>query len=108
MEIEKIIDGLEMLDFFNQRLGRELWQIKPKEVQDMDIENADRILREAIQVLKESTPVVHAKWVVVRRYCDEYGFLNEIFRCSNCEIPRDRKFSFCPSCGAKMEVINND
>lgn len=61
MEIEKIIDGLEMLDFFNQRAGRELWQIKPKEVQDRDIENADRILREAIQALKESNPVVHCK-----------------------------------------------
>ena len=55
------------------------------------------------ETLAEFQPVIHAKWVRVRIYCDEYGCINEIFRCSNCKIPRDRKFSFCPSCGAKMD-----
>ena len=50
----------------------------------------------------EFQPVVHAKWVLVRKYRDEDGYINEIFRCSNCEIPRDEEFSYCPSCGAKM------
>lgn len=37
--IEKAIDILEKWEFFyGQRAGRELWSIKPKEVQDEDIE----------------------------------------------------------------------
>lgn len=49
---ENIIDKLEMLRFFNQRAGRELWADKKKEVQDKDIENADRILNNAIDLIK--------------------------------------------------------
>ena len=45
------IDGLERLLFFNQRAGRELWHDKPKEVQDADIESAERILKYAIAEL---------------------------------------------------------
>lgn len=51
---ENIIDGLEMLCFFNQRAGRELWFDKPKDVQEKDIENAERILQSAInEILRE-------------------------------------------------------
>ena len=64
-------------------------------------DEAENLLKN--ETLAEFQPVVHAKWVRVRIYCDEYGCINEIFRCSNCKIPRDRKFSFCPSCGAKMD-----
>lgn len=64
-------------------------------------DEAEKLLKS--ETLAEFQPVVHAKWVRVRIYCDEYGCINEIFRCSNCKIPRDRKFSFCPSCGAKMD-----
>lgn len=64
-------------------------------------DEAENLLKN--ETLAEFQPVVHAKWVRVRIYCDEYGCINEIFRCSNCEIPRDEKFSFCPSCGAKMD-----
>lgn len=49
---ENIIDKLEMLRFFNQRAGRELWADKKKEAQDKDIENADRILNNAIDLIK--------------------------------------------------------
>lgn len=63
-------------------------------------DEAEKLLNN--ETLAEFQPVVHAKWVLVRKYRDEDGYINEIFRCSNCEIPRDRKFSFCPSCGAKM------
>ena len=55
------------------------------------------------ETLAEFQPVIHAKWVRVRKYRDEDGYINEIFRCSNCEIPRDEEFSYCPSCGAKMD-----
>ena len=64
-------------------------------------DEAEKLLKS--ETLAEFQPVIHAKWVRVRIYCDEYGCINEIFRCSNCKIPRDRKFSFCPSCGAKMD-----
>lgn len=54
MTITEIIDKLHMLQFFNQRAGRELWQSKPKEVQDKDVENADKYLSEAIKALEEN------------------------------------------------------
>ena len=50
---EKVIDGLEMLRFFNQRAGRELWIDKPYDVQEQDISNADMIYVSAITLLKE-------------------------------------------------------
>lgn len=52
-DLEKTIDGLEMLLFFNQRAGRELWGDKPKEMQDKDIENAEKIYSDALEILKE-------------------------------------------------------
>ena len=63
-------------------------------------DEAEKLLNN--ETLAEFQPVVHAKWVLVRKYRDEDGYINEIFRCSNCEIPRDAEFSYCPSCGAKM------
>jgi hypothetical protein len=50
---EKVIDGLEMLRFFNQRAGRELWADKPHDIQETDIANADAIYAYAITILKE-------------------------------------------------------
>lgn len=52
-EIEKVIDGLEQLKFFNQRGGRELWNNKPTSVQNEDINNAEKRLEEAIQTIRE-------------------------------------------------------
>lgn len=63
-------------------------------------DEAEKLLKS--ETLAEFQPVIHAKWVLVRKYRDEDGYINEIFRCSNCEIPRDEEFSYCPSCGAKM------
>ena len=52
MNKQEIIDGLEMLSFFNQRAGRELWNDKSKEIQDEDIAKAEEILQSAIKELK--------------------------------------------------------
>lgn len=49
---EKVINGLEMLRFFNQRAGRELWGDKQHDVQETDIANADAIFASAITLLK--------------------------------------------------------
>lgn len=51
MDRDEIIDKLEMLIFFNQRAGRELWANKPKSVQDEDIANAEKYLKAAIEML---------------------------------------------------------
>ena len=51
--------------------------------------------------------VKHAKWKLVSTYRDEEGYLNDIFRCSNCHIPFDENTRYCPNCGAKMQPDEN-
>ena len=51
--------------------------------------------------------VKHAKWPLVSTYRDEEGYLNDIFRCSNCHIPFDENTRYCPCCGAKMQPDEN-
>ena len=52
-KVEKVIDYLEQIRFFNQRAGRELWNDKPTNIQNKDIENTDKKLSEAIQTIRE-------------------------------------------------------
>ena len=47
-DLNKTIDGLERLRFFNQGAGRELWQDKPHDVQEMDMANADAVYADAL------------------------------------------------------------
>lgn len=54
--IVKLIDGLEMLSFFNQRAGRELWNDKSTDLQNVDIDNADKYLTAAIKILEKQVP----------------------------------------------------
>ena len=50
---EKALDILERFDFFQgQRAGRELWNDKPKDVQDKDIESFSRDCRLLIEYVK--------------------------------------------------------
>lgn len=51
IDFNKIIDGIEMIEFFNQRAGRELWMDKPKEIQDADIQKENKILNAARDAL---------------------------------------------------------
>ena len=51
---EELKDKIEMLRFFNQRAGRELWKDKPEDIQDEDILNADNILSDAIKMIDKS------------------------------------------------------
>lgn len=53
MKNEELISKIECLRFFNQRSGRELWNDKPREVQDKDIQNADEVLSEVISTLRK-------------------------------------------------------
>lgn len=51
IDFDKIIDGIEMVEFFNQRAGRELWMNKPKDIQDADIQKEQEILLAARDAL---------------------------------------------------------
>ena len=96
--MDKLIDGLAMLRFFNQRAGRELWQNKPKEVQNYDIFTADEILSKAIQKLEEVQFVTHAEWIC---HEPEIGLYYSCSRCGHNTL--QGMYKFCPNCGAKMD-----
>ena len=51
--LEEILDILKKWDFFyGQRAGRELWADKPRETQDIDIENFRRDLEKVTEFVK--------------------------------------------------------
>ena len=51
---EKAIEIVQKFDFFyGQRAGRELWAIKPKEVQDEDIKNFHKDCELLLEYLRE-------------------------------------------------------
>ncbi len=51
--LEEILDILKKWDFFyGQRAGRELWSDKPREIQDIDIENFRRDLEKVTEFVK--------------------------------------------------------
>ena len=55
-DLEEILDILEKWDFFyGQRSGRELWNDKPREIQDKDIKNFKRDLDKITKFIKECT-----------------------------------------------------
>lgn len=58
MTDQELLDKLQMMSFFCNRAGKELWFDKPTNVQDADIELENKILNECIKRLqrdKEST-----------------------------------------------------
>ena len=60
---QQALEIIDKRDFFNDRAGRELWNDKPKEIQDEDIRNA----HEEYEQLKEyvlNQPKV-GKWIPV-------------------------------------------
>lgn len=59
-EIEKAIEILDKLSFFGgQRAGRELWNDKPREVQDEDIANFNR----DVEWLRDFICCMDAGWI---------------------------------------------
>ena len=51
--LEEILDILKKWDFFyGQRAGRELWADKPREIQDIDIENFRRDSEKVTEFVK--------------------------------------------------------
>lgn len=53
-DLEEILEILEKWDFFyGQRSGRELWNNKPREIQDIDIKNFKRDLDKITKFINE-------------------------------------------------------
>lgn len=53
-DLEEILEILEKWDFFyGQRSGRELWNVKPRELQDIDIKNFKQDLDKITKFIKE-------------------------------------------------------
>ena len=69
-EIEKAIEILDKLSFFGgQRAGRELWNDKPREVQDEDIANFNR----DVEWLRDFICRMDAGWIPVQERLPEVG-----------------------------------
>lgn len=67
-EIEKAIEILDKLSFFGgQRAGRELWNDKPREVQDEDIANFNR----DVEWLRDFICRMDAGWIPVQERLPE-------------------------------------
>lgn len=98
---EKVIDRLEMLRFFNQRAGRELWADKPHGIQETDIANADAIFADALALLKAQEPVPP----VIRQ--EMYGVTSDIEKiayCGNCGYRLGRlRVNYCENCGKAVK-----
>ena len=88
---------------------------KMLEVKKMRLIDADRYARKfppnsmAVQMINDeptvdAVPVVHARWV--------YGITlrHEWRKCSNCLVSQEifGCFTYCPNCGARMDVIPDD
>lgn len=114
-ELARLRDRIEQAKFFNQREWREFWQDKPKEVQDCDIESADKFYDALLKIIDDMPaadvePVWYGRWIIDPG-CGEYG------RCSECEGKSGTQWdgvepiplltAYCPHCGVKMDGDNN-
>ena len=90
---EEIVDILAKMEFFEgQRAGRELWNDKPTEVQEQDLESFNRdihTIRKYIVHLEKSVEPVRGEWV-------------NGMTCSNCGQVDWTRPNFCSTCGADM------
>jgi Zn finger protein HypA/HybF involved in hydrogenase expression len=50
-------------------------------------------------------PVVRGRWVKMPPYTHHQP---DEFECTACKESQIRKTNYCPNCGAKMEVLNDD
>ena len=72
----------------------------------IDKEKAKEILNEdyayAAAKLLDKVPVANVTEVKSGKWMQS-TYANNFFRCSECDAVWSRKFSFCPSCGTKMD-----
>lgn len=68
-ELEKAFDMLDKLSFFGgQRAGRELWNNKPREVQDEDIANFNRDIEYLRDIIRKH---MNGGWIPVEERLPE-------------------------------------
>jgi hypothetical protein len=105
-EYDKAIEILDKLDFFyGQRAGRELWAMKPVDVQNEDIKSFVR----DITFLKEFINK-EAECGTWRLETDEEE-PNPMFKlvvCSACNEKANTTYRYCPNCGVKMGGVKSD
>lgn len=61
---------------------------------------ARKRLKELEDAAAVSAP--HGRWKRVGQVCVDGEYV-DIYRCSKCSIPHDKKTRYCPNCGAKMD-----
>ena len=68
-ELEKVMEILDKLSFFGgQRAGRELWNDKPREVQDEDIESFNRDIEYLRDIIRKH---MNDGWIPVEKRLPE-------------------------------------
>ena len=69
-------------------------------VDDNHHNNYDEALKMGIEALKH--PVIHAKWLN-KFHRTPRGIILPDIECDNCHNCTDKKYKYCPNCGAKMD-----
>lgn len=110
-EKSEILDVLDKMQFFlGQRAGRELWNDKPEDIQEKDLENFNRDIQKIKEYLFNVKPVERGEW---KEYSyNQYMGLDDLgepkfresigYRCTKCDLNSIIKHSFCPRCGRDM------
>lgn len=103
----KLTDKLRQLRFFNQRAGRELWADKPREIQDKDIESAEKTIELAISALENKGEWIRHTRVEPVYSIDGVKTWGDKCQCNQCTfttiaVEGFGYYSFCPNCGADM------
>lgn len=96
-ELASLKDRIEQAKFFNQREWRELWQDKLKEVQDRDIESANKFYDALLKII-DDMPVKHGRWEDYYAGDSWKGLI-----CTVCKKKCVCELDYCPNCGAKMD-----
>lgn len=111
---EKVIKGLECcFDYYEAQCEKCPYQAteEEKKIVDWDCHHDD-LQRDALELLKEQEPVAHATWL-----CEETSTAYDLYgvktwaakyKCSKCgsvhrAIEAHMCYSYCPSCGARMD-----
>lgn len=76
---QQALEIIDKRDFFNDRAGRELWNDKPKEIQDEDIRNAHKEYEQLKEYILNQPKV--GEWIPCNeRLPEEKKFYEEIMR----------------------------